>query len=524
MRTISASNATQPLWTSRPRLCRLGVEELELRIVPAVPRPDHVVMVIEENHDFTQIVGSSAAPYINSLVQQGALMTNSTAIEHPSQPNYLDLFSGANQGVSDDSRPAGLPFSTPNLGAQLRTAGLSFTGYSDSLPSIGFDGDHFTSTAGQTQYERKHNPWANWVNNPVGANQLPASVNQPFTSFPTDFTQLPTLSIVVPNQQNDMHDGSIQQGDKWLKDNLDGYVQWAKSNNSLLIVTWDENDSSPGNHISTIFVGAMVKPGFTDNQPINHFSVLRTIEEMYGLPTAGASAGATAISNIWGLTPPTTVGTPNQRYVASVYLALLKRPVDLDGLNYWSGLLDGGVDRSIIAALLTHSAEYYKTNVIIPAYRQFLGRDADQAGLDYWTVLLQGGLTDEQMQAGFIAAPEFYNNANGGAVPISPAHDRAWVDALYVSLFGRGPDQVGSDFWTGALQGFLSRVQVANNFTASTEGLSVRIQQTYQRYLGRAADPFGLAYWLTRYQFGATDEDIVTGFIGSDEFFRQATN
>src|SRR5262249_7922635 len=127
-------------------------------------------------------------------------------------------------------------------------------------------------------------------------------------------------------------------------------------------------------------------------------------------------------------------GTPNQLYIGSAFLALLKRAVDAGGLAYWSGRLDGGEPRSVIAAALTHSAEYYQTNIIKPAYRQFLNRDPDQGGIDFWTRQLQNGMTDEQMQAGFIASPEFYNNANGGSVSVSPAHDRAWVDALYVAL------------------------------------------------------------------------------------------
>jgi hypothetical protein len=273
------------------------------------------VVVIEENKTFDEIIGSASAPYINSLAQQGALMTASTAIEHPSQPNYLDLFSGANQGTAGtDARPSSPPppFTTPNLGAELLAAGRSFVGYSESLPSVGFDGDAFTTNPAQNQYQRKHNPWTNWVNSPVGPNQLPASVNQPFSNFPTDFTQLPTVSIVVPNEQDDMHDGTIAQGDAWLQSNLDGYVQFAKSHNSLLVVTWDENDGvTSGNHIPTILVGPMVQPG-AYSQAINHFSVLRTLEDMYGLPAAGASASATPITGIWqfnstpGVFDPTT--------------------------------------------------------------------------------------------------------------------------------------------------------------------------------------------------------------------------
>src|SRR5205814_3846666 len=106
---------TKPIRTKKMRTksiranknCYLSLEELESRLVLTLPRPDHVVLVMMENHNYNEIIGSSSAPYINStLAAQGALMTNSFAIEHPSEPNYLDIFSGSNQGVTNDTFPA----------------------------------------------------------------------------------------------------------------------------------------------------------------------------------------------------------------------------------------------------------------------------------------------------------------------------------------------------------------------------------------------------------------------------------
>src|SRR4051812_5245745 len=88
----------------------------------APPTPDHVVIVIEENHSFDQVIGSGSAPYINSLANSGMLFTNFYAITHPSQPNYLQFYSGSNQGVTTNTTPTGLPFTTPNLGAELISA------------------------------------------------------------------------------------------------------------------------------------------------------------------------------------------------------------------------------------------------------------------------------------------------------------------------------------------------------------------------------------------------------------------
>lgn len=264
--------------------------------IPAIgqiPRPDHIVIVIEENKSYRQIIGNRAAQYLNQLARDGALFTNSFAITYPSQPNYLALFSGSTHGVTDNRCPVYV--TGDNLASELRKKGLSFGVYSESMPSVGYEGC-FTS---DNYYARKHNPAVNWQ-----SNNIPPEVNMPFDMFPSDYTKLPTVSMVIPNQINDMHDGptisdKITQGDVWLKNNLDSYVQWAQKNNSLLIITWDEDDSRSNNHIPTIFIGPMVKRG-TYNKRIDHYNVLRTIEEMYGLSLMGNTVNAEPIRNIWG--------------------------------------------------------------------------------------------------------------------------------------------------------------------------------------------------------------------------------
>jgi hypothetical protein len=254
--------------------------------VGAVPRPDHIVVVVMENHSYGEIIGSSAAPYINSLASTGATFTASIAITHPSEPNYLALYSGSTQGLTNDSCPHA--YTSANLGSELFAKQLTFKGYSESMPSNGYTG----CTSGS--YARKHNPWVNFAS-------VPATSNLTFSSFPTDYTTLPTVSFVVPNLKDDMHDGSVAMGDAWLQQHLDGYAQWAKTHNSLLVVTWDEDDHSANNHIPTIFVGGPVKTG-SYPEPINHYNVLRTIEDAYVLPYAGASATATPITDAWNLT------------------------------------------------------------------------------------------------------------------------------------------------------------------------------------------------------------------------------
>ncbi len=250
----------------------------------AVPAFDHIVLVMFENKKYSSINGSSSAPYFTTLASQSAKFTNSFAITHPSQPNYVALFSGATQGVTDDTCPANLG-AKANLGRQLIDAGKTFKGYSEALPSDGYTG------CSSGTYRRKHNSWVDFSN-------VPATSNLRYSAFPSDFTQLPTVSFVTPDMCNDMHDCSIGTGDTWLKKNLDAYAQWAKTHNSLLITTFDEDSGTSVNQIFTAFTGANVKVG-SYSESINHYTVLRTIEAAYGLPGIGNAASKSPILDVW---------------------------------------------------------------------------------------------------------------------------------------------------------------------------------------------------------------------------------
>jgi phospholipase C len=248
-----------------------------------VPRPDHVVVVVMENRSYSAIAGSPSAPYINSLRAGGASFTRSFAVAHPSEPNYLALFSGSTQGLTDDSCPH--TYSEENLGHQLTSAGVTFKGYSESMPSAGYTG------CKSGDYYRKHNPWVDFTS-------VPATDNVPLSQWPRDFTALPQVSFVVPNVCNDMHDCSVSVGDTWLKNHLGTYAQWAKTHNSLLVLTFDEDDHSQNNQIPTIFYGQRVRSGDVPEH-VTHYTVLRTLEAAYGLACTANSCKAAAITDIW---------------------------------------------------------------------------------------------------------------------------------------------------------------------------------------------------------------------------------
>jgi acid phosphatase len=251
----------------------------------SVPTPAHVVIVIEENHSYSDIIGdTSDAPYFNSLAGQGAVLTSAYAETHPSEPNYMALFAGSTFGLSSDACPTN-EGNTANLGSELLAAGKTFKGYSEGLPSTG------STTCTSGSYARKHSPWINFSN-------VPTSDSVSFSSFPSDYSTLPDVSFVIPNLDNDMHDGTIQQADTWLNSNMSSYATWAKQNNSLLIVTWDEDDYTENNQIPTMIVGQQVKTGQYSEQ-INHYNLLATLEGMYGLSPVGSSSGATPITDIW---------------------------------------------------------------------------------------------------------------------------------------------------------------------------------------------------------------------------------
>jgi phosphatidylinositol-3-phosphatase len=234
-----------------------------------LPRPDHVVVVILENHSFDQIVDPNRAPFIYSLATGGALFVNAFAVSHPSQPNYFALFSGSTQGVRDN---ADYTFDAPTLASALDAARKSFVGYVE------------------TGSPRRHNPWESFTN----ARATERDLNE----FPSDFTRLPTVSFVIPGLDNDMQKGSVRDGDTWLKVHLGAFAEWAKTHSSLLIVTFDEDDYGAENRIPTIIYGARVRPGHYAER-ITHYSVLSTLLAMYALPPFAEAATTPPIRAIW---------------------------------------------------------------------------------------------------------------------------------------------------------------------------------------------------------------------------------
>ena len=250
----------------------------------SVPRPRHTVIVMMENHSYGQVIGNPQARYLNYLARHGALFTRSFAVTHPSEPNYLALFSGSTHGVTSDACP--VSFRAPSLGHDLLAAHRGFAGYAEDLPGAG------SLVCSSGEYARKHVPWTDFPS-------VPRSASRPFSRFPAGhLARLPAVSFVIPNLCDDMHDCGVGTGDAWLRRHLGGYARWAMTHDSLLIVTWDEDDGTIANHIPTIFYGQPVRPG-RYRERITHYRVLRTLEDAYGLRHDGHAASARPITNVW---------------------------------------------------------------------------------------------------------------------------------------------------------------------------------------------------------------------------------
>ena len=286
------------------------VESLEPRLlfsaIPAIPRPDHVVVLIEEDHSYSQILGGpllpreiwpvqlpsllDIAPHLRQLADHSASFTQAFSVGNNNFLDYQAIFSG--YVPKQQEAPAGSPLTDPNLASELNAAGLSFGGYAEGLPRAGYNGSD------KGDYTRSHNPWVEFSN-------VPANENLPFARFPQHYAALPTVSYVVPNEQNNMHSGQVQDADNWYQSNIAPYAKWAMSHNSLLIVTWDESHQS-NDQIPTLFYGPMVRRG-SYSEHITQRNILATIQDMYGLAPTGASASVTPITDIF--TPSARAGS-----------------------------------------------------------------------------------------------------------------------------------------------------------------------------------------------------------------------
>ncbi len=245
-------------------------------------RPAHIAVIVMENEEYASIIGSSATPYINGLAHRYGLASSMYAISHPSLPNYLALTGGSTFQITSDCTDCTV--GKTSIVDQFSAAHISWKAYMEGLPHPCFTG------AGAGEYAEKHDPFVYYT--PVADQPTRCANVVPLTALAADegAHTLPAFIWITPNLCHDMHDCSPSTGDRFLASLIPPLLR-SLGPHGLLFLTWDEGASedgccglASGGHIATIVAGAGAKHGARLTTPVDHYSVLQTIEDVLGLP------------------------------------------------------------------------------------------------------------------------------------------------------------------------------------------------------------------------------------------------
>ncbi len=279
-----------------------------------VPKSNHVVLLLEENHSYSSVIGSASMPYLNNLAAQNGLATQYFANTHPSIGNYFMLTTGQ---IVTNNDALNSTVTVDNMVRHLLTAGKTWKSYAESLPSVGYTGSDVYP------YARRHNPLSYFSD---VANSSVQKLNLvPFSHFAGDLAnhQLPNFSFIIPNVNHDGHDcptgpsgctdaQKLATADSWLKSNIAPLISNpAFQQDGILIIVFDESVDSDtahgGGHIAAIVIGPGVKKGSKSTTLYQHQNVLRTVLDGLGVSTyPGAAATAADMGDLFGAAPTAT--------------------------------------------------------------------------------------------------------------------------------------------------------------------------------------------------------------------------
>ncbi len=253
------------------------------------PAFTHVVLVMEENHSYSEVIGNAAMPYLNGLAQQYGLATQYFANAHSSLPDYLMLTTGRMETLDDNFTGV---ISDDNIVRELVKAGKTWKAYAESIPSVGYLGGDVLP------YVRRHNPYSYLSD--IQNDQSQAANIVPFSQFGSDLANgsLPQYSFIAPNVDNDAHNGTLAAADSWLQNNIAPLIaSSAFQGGGLLIITFDEGDATDMDHgggqVATVIVSSRSKMNYQSQTFFQHQSVLRLILVSSGVTTLpGMSASA----------------------------------------------------------------------------------------------------------------------------------------------------------------------------------------------------------------------------------------
>ena len=276
--TVAATSSTSPSATAKD----------------GIPAFRHIYVIVMENKEYGRIVGSSQAPYLNSLIARYGLTTNFYAVTHPSQPNYIALTSGGLQGTSTNGS---YDLAVPNLFDQIEASGRTWRLYAQGYPGGCFKTYAAAAVADGPgavgDYARKHNPAISYTS--ISGNPARCANITRLAGFDPAAAN---FEMIIPNQVNDMHSGSVAAGDTFLKAFMPQILDSAAFEGSVVFITWDEGDTDAkgGGHIATVVLSPGMTPGARYDGACTHYSMLRTIEQAWGLPFLGWAGTATPIA------------------------------------------------------------------------------------------------------------------------------------------------------------------------------------------------------------------------------------
>lgn len=259
--------------------CSLLAAQLSAQSNQSPPLFSKVVVIVLENTEFDDIIGNPDAPFFNQLASQYGLATNYFAITNPSLPNYLGIFGGDTFGITEDcedlsicNRPEPFP---SNLADQTEASGRTWVAYMEDMPEPCYIGSSYP-------YAQKHNPFT--YSDTIRLSPERCANIQPYDPA----GPLADFTWITPNLCNDMHDCPISTGDVWLQNIVPSILaqpEFQAGGSGVLFITFDEGSTQ--NRVATLVIGPLVQPGYQSSVSQNHYSLLRTIEESWGLPLLG---------------------------------------------------------------------------------------------------------------------------------------------------------------------------------------------------------------------------------------------
>src|SRR5438132_2486622 len=253
--------------------------------------PAHVAVIVMENKEYGDVIGAHSAPFINGLAKRYALARLIYAVSHPSLPNYLALTGGSTFGVTSDCTPGPSCAAGKSVVEEMAAASIGWRAYLQDMPAP-------CDQASSGDYAVHHDPFVYY--NGVVAGSCDHVV--PATQLPGDIAAgaLPAFTWLTPNLCNDMHDCSVAIGDAYLAGIVPLLLGTLGPDGALFLV-WDEGTSNThgGGQVTMVAAGSGVKKGYRSSLPYDHYSLLRTIEDAWGLPQLGNSAAATPMADLF---------------------------------------------------------------------------------------------------------------------------------------------------------------------------------------------------------------------------------